>query len=401
MRAFEFYTPTRIVFGPGAEEQAAAQARALGCSRIFVLYGGHSAVQSGLLDRVLASLEGEGLACDSLGGVRPNPRLSLVYEGIRRAIAFRADLILAIGGGSVIDTAKAVSIGAANPDLDVWQDVWLNKQVPERILPVGVILTISAAGSETSDSAVITNDETHEKRGLNTDRQRPKFALMNPELTFTLPRFQVTCGVVDILMHTLDRYFNPVCEDGLENCLTDELAEALMRTVIASGRVAARDSHNYQAMSELMWAGSLSHNGLTGLGGAKDFSVHQLGHELSAMFDVAHGASLSAVWDSWATYCLDTDPGRFARLGVKVWGLDPAGKSDRELGLEGIAAFRDFFRSLDMPVTLPELGIGVLSREQLEELAWRCTFCGKRKVGVFRVLEREDLLAIYTMANHT
>ncbi len=401
MRSFEFYTPTRVIFGRGAEEQAGAQAKALGCSRVLVLYGGHSAVKSGLLDRVVSGLERDGLACHALGGVQPNPRLSLVYEAIRQAIEFQADLILAIGGGSVIDTAKAVSIGAANPDLDVWKDVWLKKFVPEKILPVGVILTISAAGSETSDSAVLTNDETHEKRGLNTDRQRPKFALMNPELTFTLPRFQVTCGVVDIMMHTLDRYFNPPKDDGVANNVTDELAEGLLRTVIANGRVAARDSHDYQAMSELMWAGSLSHNNLTGLGGVKDFSVHQLGHELSAMFDVAHGASLSAVWDSWATCCLDTDPARFARLGEKVWGLNPEGKSERELGLEAIAATREYFRSLDMPVTLPELGIGVLTEEQLEELAWRCTFYGKRKVGAFRVLDRDDLLAIYRMANHT
>lgn len=397
MRSFEFYAPTRVVFGPGAEMQAGKQAAALGCSRVLVVYGGRSAVKSGLLDRVLASLKEAGLQCETLGGVRPNPRLSLVYEGVKKALDFKADLILGVGGGSAIDTAKSIALGAADPSIDVW-DVYLKKAAPTKFLPVGAILTISAAGSECSDSAVLTNDETHEKRGLNTDLQRPKFALMNPELTFTLPRFQVTCGVVDIMMHTLDRYFNPPAEGS--NDLTDAIAEGLLRTVIASGRKAAEQSDDYQAMSELMWAGTLSHNGLTGLGGVKDFSVHQLGHELSAMFDVAHGASLSAVWDSWARYCQSADPARFARLAEKVWGIDPAGKSVEELGLAGIEATKDYFRSLGMPVSLPELGCGVLTEEQLGELAFRCTFYGKRKVGTFRTLEREDILAIYRMANH-
>lgn len=399
MRGFQFYTPTRIVFGPGAEEQAGRQISSLERSRALVVYGGHSAVKSGLLDRVLRSLAGEGIVYETFGGVQPNPRLALAREGIKKALDFRADLILGVGGGSVLDTAKAVAIGAADPSVDIWEDLWLKKKPPEKALPVGAVLTIPAAGSECSDSAVLTRDDTHEKRGLSGDLLRPKFALMNPELTFTLPKYQVSCGVVDIMMHTLDRYFNPAVEDGLANDLTDGLAEALLRCVIKNGREALKRPGDYQAMSELMWAGSLSHNGLTGLGGARDFSVHQLGHELSAMFDVAHGASLSAVWDSWARYCVEQDVPRFARLGVKVWGLNPAGKDDKTLALEAIEATKSYFRDLDMPVSLPELGIGVLPEEKLEELARRCTFYGKRKVGAFRVLEYEDLLSIYKMAN--
>ena len=273
MQAFEFYSPTRIIFGPGTEQQAGAQAVSCGAHRVLVVYGGHSAVKSGLLDRVLASLKDSGLACETLGGVHPNPRLSLVREGLKKALDFQADFLLAVGGGSVIDTAKAIADGAANPELDIWDDIWLKKVPLEKALPVGVVLTIPAAGSESSDSAVLTKDETLEKRGLGSNFQRPRFAIMNPELTFTLPPYQVSCGIVDIMMHTMDRYFNPVTT----NELTDEIAEGLLRTVIRNGRRALEHPGDYQAMSELMWAGSLSHNGLTGLGGAMDFATHQLG----------------------------------------------------------------------------------------------------------------------------
>ncbi len=399
MRDFTFYTPTRIVFGRGAELQAGAQAALLGCSRVLVIYGGQSARKSGVLDRVLGSLQEAGMETESIGGVQPNPRLTLVRECIARALEFQADLILGIGGGSVLDTCKAAAVGAASPDRDIWNDIWLKKQVPDRVLPVGAVLTIPAAGSECSDSSVISNSETHEKRGINSDLIRPRFALMNPELTLTLPKYQVCCGVVDILMHTLDRYFNPPM-DG-ENALTDELAEALMRTVIRRGAEAVRSwdtAPSCEAMSELMWAGSLSHNGLTGLGGVRDFSVHQLGHELSAKFDAAHGATLSAVWSSWARYVVDRDPGRFARLGEKVLGQ--SGEGDlRSRALEAIDGMEDFFRSIGMPVRLTELGAGEISEEQLEDLAWRCTFYGARKVGQFQPLEKEDILAIYRAAN--
>ncbi|MGE4277457.1 MAG: iron-containing alcohol dehydrogenase [Lawsonibacter sp.] len=395
MQAFEFYSPTHIFFGPGTEEQTGKQAAAHGASRVLVVYGGQSAVKSGLLDRILSSLDQAGLAHSALGGVHPNPHLSLARAGVEQALAFGADFLLAVGGGSVIDTAKAIADGAANPGVDLW-DLW-EKTVPlTASLPVGVVLTIPAAGSESSNSAVLTNEETKAKRGLASDLHRPRFAILNPELTATLPPYQISCGVVDIMMHTMDRYFNPITT----NDLTNEIAEGLLRTTIHNGSLALGHLGDYQAMSELMWAGSLSHNGLTGLGGIMDFAPHQLGHELSAMFDVAHGASLSAIWDSWARYCCQTDLARFSRFGVKVWGLDPAGKDDESLALEAIETTAAYFRSLYMPTSLSALGCGVLPEETLQELAYRCTFQKTRTIGSFRVLGYEDILAIYRLANH-
>lgn len=395
MQAFEFYSPTHIFFGPGTEEQAGEQAAAHGASRALVVYGGQSAVKSGLLDRVLSSLDRAGVAHATLGGVHPNPRLSLAREGVEQALAFGADFLLAVGGGSAIDTAKAIADGVANPGVDLW-DLWEGKVPLTASLPVGVVLTIPAAGSESSNSAVLTHDETKVKRGFGSDLHRPRFAILNPELTATLPPYQVSCGVVDIMMHTMDRYFNPIST----NNLTDEIAEGVLRSTIRNGSLALEQPGDYQAMSELMWAGSLSHNGLTGLGDIPDFAPHQLGHELSAMFDVAHGASLSAIWDSWARYCYQTNPARFARFGVKVWGLNPAGRDDESLALEAIEATEAYFRSLNMPTALSALGCGPLPEETLAELAHRCTFQGARTIGSFRVLGYEDILSIYRLANH-
>lgn len=340
------------------------------------------------------SLTQAGLTCRVFAGIHPNPRLFQVREGVQAALEFGADLILAVGGGSVIDAAKAIALGAAEPEADLW-DFWLGKRPVERTLPVGAVLTISAAGSETSSSAVLTRDDTLEKRGLTSEQIRPRFAVMDPELTCSLPPYQIACGVVDIMMHTLDRYFT--CVTG--NLLTDEIAQGLLRTVIRCGARALADPCDLQTMSELMWAGSLSHNGLTGLGAPKDFAVHQLGHELSARFDFAHGATLSAVWGSWAEYCVETDPARFAQYGVSVWGLDPAGGGQEELARQAIARTVDYFRSLGMPTCLTELGCGLQSEEELKELARRCTFYGARTIGAFRVLGEADILAIYRAAN--
>ena len=394
MHAFEYYQPTAIIFGPDTERQVGNRAQQIGARRVLVVYGGESAKRSGLLERVLTSLEEAGLVSETFGGIHPNPRLFQAREGVKKALDFGADLILAVGGGSVIDASKAIALGAANPEADLW-DFWLRKRPVERILPVGVVLTISAAGSETSDSAVLTRDDTLEKRGLGSDLLRPKFAILDPELTYTLPPYQITCGIVDIMMHTLDRYFTSVTG----NLLTDEIAEGLLRTVIFCGRRAHRNARDEQAMSELMWAGSISHNNLTGLGAPKDFAPHQLGHELSARFDFAHGATLSAVWGSWAEYCWETNPARFAQYGVRVWGLDPAGKSQAELAQAAISATVDYFRSLDMPTSLPQLGCGIQTEAELEELSRRCSFYGQRTIGAFRVLGYEDILAIYRMAN--
>lgn len=391
MHAFTYYAPTEVVFGPGTEEKAGQYVTKYGGSRVFVVYGGGSVVRSGLLDRVTRSLEGAGLAVEAFGGAKPNPTLAHAREGVKQALAFGADFILAVGGGSAIDTAKAIAHGVANPERDIW-DFWSREAVLERSTPVGAILTISAAGSEMSNSAVLTNEELPRKRGLSTDFNRPKFAILNPELTYTLPRYQIACGIVDIMMHTLDRYFQPV-----DNAITDALAEGLLRTVIAQGRRALEDSHDYEAMSELMWAGSLSHNGLTGLGGPGDWAVHQLGHELSARFDVAHGASLAAVWGSWAGYVSAQHPERFARYARNVWGV--TAEDDAQAARQGIQATVDYFASLDMPTSFADC-IGVQTPETCADMAYRCAYEGSRTIGSVQVLTQEDIRNIYEAANH-
>ena len=393
MQAFTHYTPTEIVFGKASEDRVAELAKKYHGSRVFVVYGGGSVVKSGLLGRVTGTLEAAGLKVETIGGVKPNPRLDFAREAVQKAVEFQADLILAVGGGSVIDTAKAVSHGAANPDTDIWEFRSRKKKV-EKTLPVGVILTLAAAGSETSDSAVLTNTEIQVKRGLSTDLNRPEFAIMNPELTYTLPKYQVGCGIVDIMMHTLDRYFTKT----KGNQLTDEIAEGLLRTVIANGRIAIQDSHNYESMSEIMWCGSISHNGLTGLGAEKDFAPHQLGHELSAKFDIAHGASLSAVWGAWAEYSYMEDVDRFVRFADKVWGI--SGDNKEEVAQKAINATVNYFKLLDMPTCFSEAKeIGLKTEDELWTMADGCSYKDTRTIGAFRVLNKEDIFNVYKLAN--
>lgn len=392
MQKFTFYSPTKVIFGKDAELSTADEIKKAGGSRVLIVYGTGSVVKSGLLGRIQQQLEKESLPYTLLGGVKPNPLLSLARTGVGQAIGFKADFILAVGGGSAIDTAKAIAIGAANPGTDIWK-FWTREAEAGGALPVGAVLTISAAGSETSDSAVLTNDETGSKRGLGTELNRPRFAVMNPELTYTLPKYQIMCGIVDIMMHTLDRYFTPVTG----NELTDGIAEALLRVVIKNGAIAMTNPSDYQAMSELMWCGSISHNGLTGLGGANDFATHQLGHELSARFDSAHGASLAAIWGSWAEYCHTVNQERFARFAKNVWGVE---KDDvKEAAMAGIKKTVSYFASVGAPTCFTELGVGVQSEETLRELAERCMYYGKRKIGQFKVLDQEDAYRIYKLAN--
>jgi alcohol dehydrogenase YqhD (iron-dependent ADH family) len=392
LKSFEFFSPTKVIFGKDAELATSAEIKKFGGSRVLIVYGGGSVIKSGLLDKIEQLLKNDGLPFTVLGGVQPNPRLSLARAGVKQATQFGADFVLAVGGGSVIDTAKGIALGVANPQTDIWL-YWTKETVAKKSAPVGVVLTIAAAGSETSDSAVITDDESGSKRGLNTELNRPKFAVMNPELTYTLPKYQILCGIVDIMMHTLDRYFT--LTDGNE--LTDEIAEALLRVVIKNGQIALKNPCDYQARSELMWCGSISHNGLTGLGAANDFAVHQLGHELSGKFDVAHGASLSAIWGSWARYCYSARPERFTRLAQKVWRIEKS--SIEETAWAAIEATVSYFAAIGMPTCFTELGIGVQSEEMLRELADRCTFYGKRTIGQFRILDSEDAYQIYKLAN--
>ena len=392
MQAFEYFVPTEIVFGAGSTEKLPELLKKRGLSHVLVVYGGASAKKSGLLDRVFRLLDKADVRYRSLGGVQPNPRVALAREGVQLALESGAELILAVGGGSVIDTCKAIAHGAANPGTDIWE-FWKRRAPLTKSMPVGVVLTIPAAGSETSDSAVLTNAEAGEKRGLNTPFNRPAFAILDPLLAATLPVHQVACGVSDILMHTLDRYFNPVAD----NALTDELAEALLRVVLEYGPAAVRDAHDEKAMSEIMWAGSLSHNGLTGLGGKKDFATHQLGHALSEKFDVYHGDSLTAVWSSWARSVMDESPARFARFARNVWHVEEA--DDTAAALAGIAKQEAFFQSIGMPVRLGELSCGKQDEAGLADLASRCSYGKTRTIGTFRVLDYEKILAIYRRAN--
>ncbi|MBU3111282.1 iron-containing alcohol dehydrogenase [Clostridium lacusfryxellense] len=392
MKDFNFYSPTEVIFGKDSELKTVDEIKKHGGSRVLIVYGGGSVVKSGLLLKIENSLREGGLLFTSIGGVCPNPRLSLARKGVDAAKEFKADFILAVGGGSVIDTAKAIAHGAANPETDIWS-FWMKEVALVKSMPVGVVLTIAAAGSETSDSAVLTDEVTSSKRGLNSDFNRPRFAIMNPKLLYTLPSFQLSCGIVDIMMHTMDRYFT--LTEGNE--ITDEIAESLLRVVIKNGKIAMEDPHCYHALSEIMWCGSISHNGLTGLGAATDFAPHQLGHELSGKFDVAHGASLSAIWGSWAQHCYQAKPERFTRFAKQVWGIEKS--STQETARAAIDATVEFFAALGMPTCFTELGIGVQSEEILGELADRCVFYGKRKVGSFKKLDREDTYQIYKLAN--
>ncbi len=391
MRNFEYYAPTRIVFGRDAELQVPSLVREQGARKVLVHYGGRSAKKSGLLDRITGGLAEAGIDYVCLGGVVPNPRLGKVYEGIELCRDEGVDFILAVGGGSVIDSAKAIGYGLTN-DCDVWE-LFERRQKARACMPIGAVLTIAAAGSEMSDSCVITNEKGWIKRGYSSDFSRCRFAVLNPELTYSLPSFQTSCGCVDILMHTMERYFSK--EKNAE--VTDSLAEGLMRAVIHNAKILQRDPKNYDARAEIMWASSLSHNGLTGCGLSGDWAVHQLGHELSGVFDIAHGAALSAVWGSWARYVYQEDAPRFAQFAVNVMGAPNNYADPGQTALEGIEAMEDFYRSIGMPTSVAEMEIE-LSDEQLQQLAWRCSFENTRTIGGFKTLDREDMEKIYRMA---
>ena len=367
MLNFEYYTPTRVVFGKNTEDQVGRLVKEQNCKKVLVHYGSQSAVKSGLLDRIYASLKEASIEYVSLGGVVPNPRISKAREGIELCRQEGVDFILAVGGGSVIDSAKAIGYGVACGG-DVW-DFYSKKRIPTGCLPIGCVLTIAAAGSEMSNSSVLTNEEGWLKRGCNNDLCRCRFAVMNPELTYTLPKYQTASGCVDILMHPMERYFN----NNQSMDLADHLCEALMRTVMMNGRILMQSPENYDARAEIMWAGSLSHNGLMGCGtDGGDWSCHQLEHELGGMFDVAHGAGLAAVWGSWARYVMDANVERFAQFACNVFEI-PCGSDLKEAALKGIEAMEQFYRYMEMPTSVSDLGI-TLTDEQIETLSYKCSF---------------------------
>lgn len=391
MYDFTFCAPTQVCFGKDSEKKLVDILKERGCKRVLLHFGGESAEKSGLLQRVRLSLESAGARWSELGGVKPNPRLSLVYEGIEICKRENIDLILAVGGGSVIDSAKAIGIGAADGG-DVW-DFYCRKRVPRNTVPVGVILTIAAAGSEMSKSSVITNEKEAVKRGLNIDVIRPAFCILNPELTLSVPKYQTACGCVDIFMHTCERYLT----GGDTMDLTDALAEALMTTVIKNSSKALNSPDDYGARAELMWAGSLSHNCLTECGSdGGDWTTHLMGQELSARYDSAHGATLSALWGSWARYVYKNCIARFYKFAVQVMGVCPNGTQE-ELALKGIEAAEEWFASLGMPTSISGLGVSP-SDEVLAAMAKSCAhICGGEK-GSCKKLHEDDMLNIYLAA---
>lgn len=388
MFGFNYYTPTKVVFGKDTELKVADLIREFGGTKVLIHYGGGSVIRSGLMKRVTDTLDGADISYVMLGGAVPNPHLGLVYEGIELCKKEGIDFLLAVGGGSAIDSAKAIGYGVTNEG-DVW-DFYDRKRNVKACLPVGVILTLAATGSEMSDSSVITKEEGLVKRGYSSDYGRPKFAIMNPELTMTLPDYQTACGCTDIMMHTMERYFT----NGGNMELTDSIAEGLLRTVKANAQILAKDPKNYDARAEVMWAGSLAHNGLTGCGNdGGDWMTHMLEHEMGGLYDVAHGAGLAAIWGSWARYVYKNCLPRFKRFAINVMGVEPEG-TDEEIALKGIEAMEDFYRSIHMPTNFRELGINA-TEEDLKTMAHKCSVSVGGSSGSARVLNEEDMLAIY------
>lgn len=393
IKDFNFYSPTQVVFGKSAEEQLAALVRRYGGTRVLVHYGGGSARRSGLLDKVFGLLSDAGIGYVELGGVVPNPLLSLVKDGIALCRKEKIDFILAVGGGSVIDSAKAIAYGVPY-DGDPW-DFWDGKAVPQSSLPVGTILTIPAAGSEMSDSCVITRDEDQNKRGFNNDLCRCKFAIMNPERTYTLPPYQTAAGATDIMMHTMERYFSRY--DGMT--LTDSIAEALLRTVKDSVFEVLKNPTDYRHRAQIMWAGSLSHNNLTECGLEKDFATHRLEHELSALFGVTHGAGLAAMWGSWARFVMPKHVSRFVQYAVNVMGVtndltDPEGTA-----LRGIEATERFFHAIGMPTSIPELLGREVTDDEIALMVRKCSRGGTITLGSIEKIGTKEMETIYRMAS--
>ena len=394
MKDFTYYAPTRIVFGKESEEKLPQLIQQYGGKRVLVHYGGGSARRSGLLDKVFTMLDDAGIAYVELGGVVPNPVLSLVKEGIDLCQKEKVDFILAVGGGSVIDSSKAIGYGVGY-DGDVW-DFWDGKAVPQSCLPIGVVLTIPAAGSEMSSSCVITNEDGMLKRGVNSDLCRCKFAIMNPERTYTLPPFQTAAGATDIMMHTMERYFSKY-EDAM---LTDAIAEALLRTVMKATKAVMAKSDDYTSRAAIMWAGSLSHNDLTECGTEKDFACHKLEHELSGLFGVTHGAGLAAIWGSWARYVMNRHMDRFVKFATEVMGV-PKDHIEKPLAtaMAGVRNLENFFHEIGMPTNIPELIGREATEAEIQKLVDKCSRGGTITIGAMEVLKAEDMTAIYQMAN--
>ena len=388
MENFEFLSPTKIIFGKNTESKVGSEVKKYS-SKILLHYGGGSIKQSGLYDKVTSSLKKAGVEFVELTGVKPNPRLSLVREGIKICRENKISFILAVGGGSAIDSAKAISAGVPY-DGDVW-DFYQGKILPSETIPVGVVLTIAAAGSEASKNSVITNEEGWYKRGLASEIIRPKFAIMNPELTCTLPPYQTAAGAADIMAHVMERYFTNVTNVDF----TDRLCEATLKTLIKSIPLALENPDDYNARAEIMWAGTIAHNDFLGTGRIGDWASHQIEHELSGIYDVAHGAGLTVIFPAWMKYVYKQNLARFIQFAARVWDVEYDFECPERTALEGISRMEGFFKAIGLPTTLHELGI---PDERLEEMAEKCRMKLEGTTGEIKKLTNKDVLNILKMA---
>lgn len=388
MKDFNYCAPTRVIFGKNTELEVGKTLKNAGATRVLMQYGGGSIKKSGLYDRVVKAIRDEGIELFELGGVQPNPHLSLVRKAIEIVREQKIDYLLAVGGGSAIDSTKATAVGAVY-DGDVW-DFYCGKAVPKKAMPVGVVLTIPAAGSEGSNSSVITNEDGWIKRGLGCDLTRPAFAIYNPELTYSLPAYQTAAGATDIMAHIMERYFTN--EPDVD--MTDRLCESVLKTIIRQAPVAVKEPDNYVARAEMMWASTVAHNDFLSCFRVGDWSSHQLSHELSGMYDATHGAALAVAFPAWMTYVYKHDVQRFCRFAVEVMGVEMDFFHPEETALKGIAALRAFFKSIGMPTTLSELGV---PEDKLDVLADKVKRGADGTTGQFVKLTRDDCLKIYQL----
>ena len=390
MNNFTFYSPTYFVFGKEEENNAGKYVKRFGGSKVLIHYGGGSVVRSGLLDRIKASLAAEGIGYVELGGVKPNPRSGLVYEGIEICKKENVDFVLAVGGGSTIDSSKAIAVGALY-DGDFW-DFYSGKAV-EKALPVGTVLTIAAAGSEGSSGSVITKEEGMFKRSAGGEAMRPVFSILNPELTQTLPPYQTAAGVTDIMAHLLERYFTNT--KNVE--VTDRVIEGLLLTMVNEAPKVIANPNDYDARANIMWAGMMAHNDCCGVGREQDWASHDIEHELSALYDCAHGAGLAVIFPAWMEYNMNHDVARFAQIATRVWGCSMDFQNPENTAKAGIKAFRNFLRSIGMPQTLGEVGG---KEEDIPYLAHTAAYGNGNKgtLGSFVVLGEKDFENIYRLA---
>lgn len=388
MNNFKFYSPTEFVFGKNTEKNVASLIKKHGGKKVLVHYGGGSVVKSGLLAQIESCLQNEFIEYVLLGGVQPNPIDTLVYKGIDLCRKEKVDFILAVGGGSVIDSAKAIAAGTPYAG-DFWnffeQTVTIN-----RAIPVGTILTIPAAGSEASDSMVITKVAGGLKRGTGSDLIRPVFSIMNPVFTYTLPSFQTACGIADMMAHVMERYFTQTANVDI----TDRMCEAILLSIIKEGPIAIAEPENYGARSNIMWAGTMAHSGICGVGREEDWGSHKLEHELSALYDVAHGAGLAVVFPAWMEYVYTSGVDRFVQFATRVWGVPETGDK-KEIARKGILATKNFFASIGLPVNFEQLKAG---KEDIDKLLDTLKINTGGKFGAFRELDMEDARQIYLLA---